>query len=41
MVYKSGVEINNDEKPDFVIRKAQQMGQVREHMANIVYYFKG
>ncbi|XP_015369177.1 PREDICTED: bifunctional lycopene cyclase/phytoene synthase-like isoform X2 [Diuraphis noxia] len=28
MVYKSGVEIDDDEKHDFVIRKAQQMGQV-------------
>lgn len=40
MVYKSGVEIDDDEKHDFVIRKAQQMGQVRAHMANILPIFK-
>lgn len=29
MVYNSGTQIDDDEKHDFVIRKAQQMGQVR------------
>jgi 15-cis-phytoene synthase / lycopene beta-cyclase len=35
MMYKSGVNIDDDARHDFVIKKAQQMGQVRMYMVYI------